>query len=766
MKKNFVMILSLLLILGIWVHASAQVNARLFRYPDVSETHICFVYADDIWIVPKTGGTAHNLSSPQGEESFPRFSPDGERIAFTGNYDGNKDIYVIPSQGGVPHRVTYHGQTDRMLDWYPQGNHLLFASSRKSGRQRFNQFYRVSSKGSLPQKLPLPYAEFGMLSSDAQVLYYIPISRDFRTWKRYRGGMAPDIWRFDLETYESKRITQDPANDTQPMVKNGKLYFLSDRGPHKRYNIWVYNPQSGEFRQLTHFKEFDIHFPAIGPQDIVFEAGGEMYLFNLQSEELERVSIQVVTDRSTMKPQRVSVSKHIRHGDISPHGERVLLEARGEIFSLPSEHGAVVNRTQSSGTAERYPTYSPDGKHVAFWSDRSGEYQLVLQSTQDPQESQTLTSFSSGFRYRSYWSPDSTKLAFIDKAMTIYIYDIEEEKLEKVDQGLWMTQGALERFSASWSPDSRWLAYSRGLDNRHDAVFLYDTNKDKRYQLTSGYYIDSQPVFDTQGKYLYFFTSRTFRPIYSDVDNSFIYPNTTNIAAVPLTPDIESPLAPRNDTVEAKTEEKGEEEKEEKETPEPVQINIQNFEKRVVVLPPKAGNYRQLSSAKGKIIYTQRPRTGSAEKKSQLKYFDLEEREEKTILGDVDGYRISSDRKKLLAWKKNTYAVVEVKPKQKLDKPLNIKEMEMDLNPPKEWQQIFDEAWRLCRDYFYDPHMHGVDWEAMKEHYQALLDDAVTRSDVNFVIGELIAELNSSHTYRGGGDIERGPRKKVGYLGI
>ncbi len=753
-----------------------QVDARMLRYPDVSETHICFVYAGDIWIVEKEGGIAHRLSSPKGEEFFPRFSADGSQIAFSGNYDGNTDIYVIPSMGGSLKRLTHHGMNDRVIDWYPNGKNILYASSMTSGRQRFNQFHRLSAKGGLPERLPVPYGEFGTLSPDGKKLAYMPISRDFRTWKRYRGGMAPDIWLFDLEKYTAKNITNNPANDAQPMWHDQTIYFLSDRGTELRHNIWAYDLETEEFRQITHFSDFDIHFPAIGPSDIIFEAGGHLYLLNLETDEMKEVEIEIVTDNSTLKPRAENVSKLIQNVWISPKGKRALFEARGEIFSVPAEHGVIRNLTMTSGVAERYPAWSPDGKLMAYWSDCSSEYELTVCNANDGSEERKLTSYGHGYRYQPYWSPDSKKLAFIDKSMTIYIYDIEKNQSQTVDKGLWMYHYALSHFRASWSPDSRWLAYTRGNENRQGAIYLYDMKSNQRHQVTSGYYSDAQPVFDPDGKYIYFFSNRTYKPIYSDVDNSFIYANSTNIVAVSLRPDVPSPIAPRNDEdkeEEKKNEEEDEKKKEkdkkskkEKEEIKPVEIIIDGFEQRLVILPPKEGNYTDLEAAPGKVLYRRLPRTGSGDEKNPLVYFDLKEREEKTVLEDIDGYQLSVDHQKLLVWKKQDFAIVDLKSDQKMEKKLRTAELEMNVKPQAEWQQLFNDAWRLTRDYFYDPGMHGVDWEAMRKHYGNLLQDVVTRRDVNYVLGELIAELNASHTYRGGGDLESALRQGVGYLGV
>ncbi|MDX1639608.1 MAG: hypothetical protein R3281_16710, partial [Balneolaceae bacterium] len=750
----------------------AQIDARMLRQPDVSETHIVFSYADDIWIVAKEGGTAHRLTTAAGQESFPRFSPDGSTVAYNANYDGNTDIYVIPTQGGIPERVTHHPMTERVLGWYPDGEHILFSSSMKSGRQRYNQFYKVSPDGGLPEQLPVPYGEFGMISPDGNTLAYTPKSRVFRTWKRYRGGWAPDIFLFNLQTYESQNITDSNANEDQPMWHGSTVYYLSDAGDDIRYNIWAWDRNNGNRRQVTNFDEYDIHFPAIGPSEMVFEAGGRLYLMDLDTEQTREVEVDVITDNTSLKPQSEDVSSLIQNHFISPDGKRLLFQARGDLFSVPAEHGPIMNLTRSSGVAERYPAWSPDGTRVAYWSDRTGEYELTIRNKGGTGQEQTLTSTGSRFKYNLYWSPDSEKLVFVDNTMRIRLYDMEEDQLTTIGEGLWMYEYGLRNFSADWSADSRWVAFSRGLENRHHAIFLHDTESGQTTQVTSGYYHDRAPEFDPAGNYLYFLSSRTMNPEYSDMDNTWIYPNSTNLVAVPLTDTTTSPLAPRNDEVEitgdedATPEENGNGNDNGDGDPDPVQIDLNGFESRLVELPVDAGNYGNLSAIAGKLLYQRYPNTGAEGNGSTLAYYDLEERESKDIIGDISGYQLSANGKKVLVQGQGKYAIIDPAPDQKMEKTLRTGELSMQVTPRAEWQQIFNDSWRFVRDFFYDPNLHGVDWDAVKERYQRMLDDAVTRTDVNYVLGEMIAELNASHTYRGGGDQEDAERRGVGLLGI
>jgi tricorn protease len=793
----------LLSLVAAWVliqgAAFGQIDARMLRQPHVSDTHITFVYAGDIWLVPREGGTAHRLSSPEGEESFPRFSPDGKEIAFSANYDGNVDVYVVSSSGGTPRRLTHHPMEDRLLGWYPDGQHLLIASSMESGRQRFNQLFKVDRRGGLPEKLPVPFGEFGALSPDGRVLAFMMRTRDFRTWKRYRGGMAPDIWLFDLETYESENVTQGSSNDAHPMWREETLYFLSDRGPEKRYNIWAYDRNSGQHRQVTEFRDFDVHFPSIGPRDIVFEAGGRLYLLDLETERHREVVVRAVTDERMSRPRSEKVESLIQTADISPSGRRAVFGARGEILTVPAEHGFILNLTRDSAVAERYPSWSPDGAWVAFWSDRSGEYELTVRAADGSGGVETLTSLGPGFRYTPRWSPDSRKLAFADNRMRIQIFDRDSGTVVEVDQAQWMFHGGLSAFDVSWSADSRWMAYHRDTEHRARAVFLYDFQNRRRHQVTSAYYDEFNPVFDPDGKYLYFLTNREFTPSYSSFDNTWVYANSSRIAAVPLRKDVASPLAPRNDAddgedKEGRKDKEGEEDQEGKEGKEeqeeqqgqegqkgkeedrrergdektaPVEIDLDGFESRIVLLPPAAGNYGGLSAAKGRVVYQRNPRTGEpSDTKSRLVFYDLKEREEKEVVVDLSGYRLSADGKKALVRRRNTFAIVDLQPNQEIKKTLRTGELEAEIDPRAEWRQIFVDAWRLQRDFFYDPNLHGVDWEGVKERYGRLLEDCATRWDVNYVIGEMIAELDASHTYRGGGDLEHPKTRGVGLLGV
>ena len=669
---------------------------------------------------------------------------------------------------------------DRVVDWHPDGKRILFASPRESEKDRFNQLYLISTSGGYPEKLPFPYGEFASYSSDGSQMALVFRSEIFRTWKRYRGGDVADMYLFNFTDQSSENLSSSiNAGEELPMWSGNKIYFLSDNGPETRMNLWEYDLQTKARKQLTTFSEFDVHFPSLGPEEIVFEAGGKLYLFGLSDHSQREVRVNLVSDRVSLKAYTESAERYIQHATVSHDGNRVFIEARGEIFSLPAEHGYVKNLTQTSGAAERYPAWSPDGKSIAYWSDASGEYELWIKDAQNNSITRKVTNYGPGFRYHLHWAPDSKKIAFIDKAMKIKIVDVATGVTTDIDKGFTFLHGALENFRMNWSSDSRYITYARDTDNRQQCVFIYDYSQKKLHQVTSGFYNCYNPIFDIEGKYLYVLTNQTFKPTYSSIDNTFIYPNSAQIGVISLKKTTSAITAPKNEMVEVKKEDTtaGENAKDKKssksskdektEQGKLVEVDFDGLESRLVLLPIRSGNYGTVASAPGKIIYLRYPNTGAdADSKSHIKYYDIEKREEKTLLEDANGFALSMDAKKIFVQRANQFAVLKVEENQKFEKTLRVAEMEAFVDPMQEWKQIFADAWRFERDYFYDEGMHGLDWQKVRERYSAMLQGALTREDVNFVLGEMIAELNASHTYRGGGAEERAPSKNVGYLGV
>lgn len=760
----------ILIIIGTTGTAFAQINAKLMRFMDVSENQITFVYGGDIWLAPKDGGTAVQLTSSQGQETWPRFSPDGTEIAYTASYNGNSDVYVVPTKGGIPHRVTFPSFYDRMVEWHPDGERLLFASRRQMGQRSANEFYLVSKEGGLPEKLDLPYGELGSFSPDGNQLAYITKITEDYPFKRYKGGLTSDILIYDMEEKQVERITENEYNDGKPAWFGDKVYFLSDQGENFRLNIWEYNTADGSMNQVTNFDEFDISFLSAGPEDLVFEMGGDLYLMDPETNEYEVVEIDVVNDLSNEMPREVDVSNNIQHMTASPEGKRVVFEARGELFNVPATEGYSMNMTKSSGAFDRHPAWSPDGKHVAYWSDADGEYQIYLQSADGSGSPQKLTEREDGYGYSLYWSPDSKHLAFIDETNTIFSVNVENGETTEVGNTVWnVGHGGRDGYPITWSPDSRWIAFSAGLENANYAVMLFDTENGELHQATSQFYSSGNPVFSNDGKYLYYTTDRNFDAVYSDYDNTWVYPNATHVVAVSLMDDVPYLLEPKNDEVpEATTEENPEEENGEEKEEVEVNIDFDGFEERITVLPVSPGNVGSLLGeiGEGMIVYMRYPNTGSDGGSPKLVAYDVEKREEVTIMEDVGAAVPTADRKSILVQSRGQYGIIQAQPGQSIEKTVPTDGLVMDLIPKEEWRQIFTDTWRRHRDFFYDPNMHGVDWKGLKEQYGALIDDARTRWDISNLQSNLAAELSAGHTYTFGGDTENMDYKSTGYLGI
>jgi tricorn protease len=760
------------------VSAHSQINAKLMRYMDVSDTHITFVYGGDIWTVEKAGGQAIQLTESAGEESYPRFSPDGSEIAYTASYNGNEDIYVVPTLGGIARRITYASYADHMVDWHPDGERILFASRREAGIPRVNRFYYIDRNGGMPERLTVPYGELASFSPEGSRMAYITKITENYPFKRYRGGLASDIILFDLEANKAERITDHPATDGKPAWVDNIIYYISDKGKNMRRNIWAYNLDTKESKQITHFTDFDITYLSSGKEELVFEVGGNLYTMPAHSGEYEQVDIHVASDLSNEMPRLKDVSKRITNVTASPAGKRVVFEARGELFNVPAKEGYTLNFTQTSGAFDQMPAWSPDGKHIAYWSDVSGEYQIYLQEVGSNEKAGKLTSRERGFGYNLHWSPDSKKMAFIDEKNNINIVDVENGETVIADHSTWnIGHGGRYNYSINWSPDSRWITYTLGQDNANEAVFMYNTENQKAHQVTNGYYSDFNPTFSRDGKYLYFLTDRKFRPAYSGLDDgTWIYPNNTQLAVISLTKDAPDLLKPKNDEISEAGDEKESGKKDQKEgaggdkeKDKPgikVEVDWEGLGSRILVLPPKAGNLRNLMAFEGKILYVRYPRTGEIEAKPELMLYDLEERKEEKVIENLQLAKMTADGEALVVRSAGKYGIIKPAPGQKIEEPIPTDDLTMQLVPKKEWKQIFYDTWRRYRDFFYDEEMHQVPWDTLKRRYGDLLDDARTRWDVNNLQSNLAAELSAGHTYTFGGDQEDVERIRTGYLGI
>ncbi|MFH1748835.1 MAG: S41 family peptidase [Planctomycetota bacterium] len=904
--------------------AEVRPHAGMLRYPDVSATHIVFVYANDIWIAPRAGGLAAPLANPAGVESFPRFSADGQTIAFVGNYDGNTDLYTIPMAGGIPIRVTHHPTGEHLCDWSPDGQ-LIFQAAGLAGINTL-QLFTVDPAGGLPQQLPVPYGGNGAISPDGTWLAYTPEVRDSRTWKRYRGGRAADVWLFNLTNNISKQITEWEGTDSQPMWFGDRIYYLSDAGPAHRLNIWEYNTRTGRQRQITKFTEYDIKWPSIGPGgqgkgEIVFQCGSKLYLLDLSAEKSHLVEIIIPGDRPTIRPQRVDVSSSLQSSDVSATGKRAVLEARGDIWTLPAKEGVPYNLTHTGGIAERNPVWSPDGRWVAYFSDADDEYDLYVTQSDGKGETRKVATLGPGWRYMRGWSPDSKYIAFVEKSGAMYICEMETGELTEVD-----VEPSGGEPPMRWSHDSRWIVYTRSADNLQSSIWVYEVESGEKHQLTSGMFHDSSPTFDRQGDYLYFVSSRNFNsPIYEDVGKSFVYTGTQVLIAIPLRADLDYPWTPDNDqetwddeqgeddedgdkekdkkskkdrkedaepeeedqdengdednndkaveddgvsgtwegtlsgdeplpptglpftmilrlapdgavsgsidagpyaghlsdgtfdrqtgeltaSLEVTTDEgietfgltaritdesiegsvtgegfsatfKGtrtstdtsgleeEDEEDEEKEDKQVQIDIEGFEQRALQLPVEQGRIYSLAvNNKNQLIFAHAGLRGSG-KPTEIKLFDItdDKKEVKTVVSGAGSFDITADGKKLMVRTGRSFAIIDAKPGQKLSQKVPMDGMTSVIEPRAEWQQLFNDVWRIERDFFYVENMHGVDWPAARKQYARMLDDCISREDVAYVMAEMISELNIGHAYYRSGPGDRGPSVSVGMLGV
>jgi tricorn protease len=793
--------------MGLLVAAAvaAPPETRLMRFPDISREQVVFDYTGDLWVAPRAGGVARRLTAHPGDELFPKFSPDGKWIAFTGEYDGNADVYVIPAQGGEPRRLTFHPSNDQVLGWTPDSRKVLFRSNRYSALASYTRLFLVPVEGGLPEPLPVFRGSLASFSPDGERIAYNPTSQDFRTWKRYRGGWTNYIAIYDLKKNTYEEIPRNHTLDMFPMWYGDAIYFVSDRDG--VMNLYRYDLGSKRTRELTQYKEYDVKWPSLGPDTIVYENGGRLFELDLRSEQAHPIPVSVPSDLILSRPEIKTVAEHIGSFSLSPSGARALMEARGEIFTVPVEHGSVRNLTNSPGVHELNPAWSPDAKWVAYLSDRTGEYEVYLRPQKGGDEI-LVTSDGDCYRYGLLWSPDSKKLLYWDKKLRLWYVDIEQRQPVLIDRAEYSSGWPLnEDWVPDWSPDSRWVAYSKGGPNFANSLYLYSLEQGKVFRVSDGFYSDYNPAFDADGKYLYFLSGRFFRPLPDMVDNRFSYHDMVGIFALTLKASEASPFGPRSDEEkeegekekkaaegkskesaaavaqegeEPKSEEKKgeakEEKKEKKEEIKPIQIDMEGLGTRIASVPVPPGTYQDLRARKNKLFYLSVPlaaqqreeRSGPPKPSNTLHLFDVKKREDKPLLEGIDQYDLDKDGEKVIYRAEKTYGVVEATPgKAKVGEgKLNISGLQALVDPRAEWREIFREAWRIERDFYWDPNMGGLDWKKVGERYEALLPWVAHRSDLNYLIGEMIAELSTSHTYVGGGEMPERPKVGVGLLGV
>jgi tricorn protease len=717
------MFLSLFFILLVFSGISyTQQEARVLRFPAIHDDQIVFTYAGDLYTVSSKGGFARKLTGHEGFEVFARFSPDGEYIAFTGEYDGNREVYLIPSSGGIPKRLTYtpalgrDDVSDRMgpnnivMAWKHDNKHVAFRSRMREWNSFNGQLYLASVGGGIPEQIPLPRGGFCSFSPDDKKMAYNRVFREFRTWKRYRGGMADDIWIYDFETKKVKNITNNPAQDIIPMWSGSSIYFLSDRDENKKMNLFVYDLASGETKKLTSFGEFDIKFPSLGPKAIVFENGGFIYRFDLEKKEAKKVPVNISDDINSSRSKFVKVSESITNYEIAPDGKRALFGARGDVFTVPAKHGNTRNLTNTSGIHERNSKWSPDGKWIAYISDQSGEDEIYITLQDGSGAPRQITKGGDTYKYQVFWSPDSKRILWGDKLLRLNYVDIGTKKIVEVARAR-----AWEIRRYAWSPDSNWITYQKPEAETMSKVYLYNCTTKKTYAVTEGWYSSYSPSFSSDGKYLFFVSDRDFSPIYSRTEWNHAYSSMARVYLVTLSRDIKSPFEPKSDEVALKKEseksegqKKGAKKAQEKEKTSAqkkevrTKVDPSGLKDRIIGLPIGVADYWHITSVGEKIYYMMR---SDRARRSSLKMYDLKEQKE-TDLGNINGYEISHDQKKILVSQEQSYAILDLpKATIKIKDKLNVTNMETKVDLRQEWNQIFNECWRQMKYFFYAPNM-------------------------------------------------------------
>ena len=756
--------------------AAAQEETLLLQNPTVSADHVVFVYAGDLWIVGREGGDARRLTSNPGVETSPQLSPDGRWVAFTGEYEGNPDVYVISIDGGLPRRLTWHPGGDAVVDWHPDGKHVLFRSSRSSGPP-VQKLFIVDLDGAMPTALEVPKVFHASYDADAARIAYTPFRDAFRSWKRYRGGTTATVWIYDVATREVEVVPHVNASDTFPCWLGGDVYFASDRGG--VMNVYRYRPGSDGVEQLTDLAEFDVRNLNAGGGAVVFEQAGALHLLDPGSGEVRRMTIRVRSDGLAAIPRWQEVKGHVRSASIAPNGQRAVFEARGEIITLPREHGDARNLSQSPGVHDRDPSWSNDGERVAWFNDEAGEYRLIVRDRRGFGETKTYELNGGGFYRAPAWSPDDEHILFGDKTNRIAYVTLETGEVTEVAR----IQGSLGEVQpgAIWSPDSKWIAFeNRNPRTIYDSVALYELATGQTTEVTDGFGYADSPAFSPDGRHLFFQATVDVGPnlFGLDMSSSASRRFESSLYVAVLQKDGENPLAPRSD--EAIEDEDGDDEdqaddeedegdddaddddadgEEEKEKELPA-IDLEGLDQRILALPTGKGRYSNLECTEKQLLFVERSVGGEPE----LKSFDFEEREKKTVREDVDGFTVSADGKWILTAGDGKFHIAKADGKDA--EAIGIASVKVRVEPEQEWPQILREVWRIERDYFYDENMHGVDWPQMWERWGDFLPHVRHRADLTVLIRELIGELACGHQYTWGGESPEAPDGvSVGLLG-
>lgn len=740
----------------------APPEGRLLRFPDARGDVVVFVYAGDVWRAPLAGGVATRLTSGEGTEMFPKLSPDGKWIAFSAEYTGTRQVYVMPAWGGSPRQLTFYndvgplpprgGWDDWVLGWTRDGK-ILVRMNRTPWGERMGRYYVVDPAGGLERPLALPEGGSASLSPDGTKIAYTPVCREFRTWKRTMGGRAQDVWTYDFEKNRSERLTDWKGTDNFPMWYGETIYFTSDRD--RTLNLYALDRKTRAVRKVTDFQEYDVLWPSLGDRAIVFMNGGYLFRLDLPDEKVSRIPITLAADFPAAVPHFVDVAGNLASFDLSPSAARVVAEARGEIFTVPAKEGAIRNLTGTQGVREISPAWSPDGSTIAYLSDATGEYEIWVRPQDGSGEPRRLTTDGAPWKFPPAFSPDGKKIAYGDKARRLRILDVATGAPEEVDRG---RTGDLDTYR--WSPDSRFLVYETSHPSGLPCLAVYSVEEKKATLLGDGTTADSSPAFSADGKLLFFLSNRDYNLRFSSFEFNFVYDRAGRVYATTLEPGIPSPFPTRSD------EEKGAKEKgEEKKKSEPPEVRVvpDGWASRTVALPGlEPGSYAALVAVPGAVFYLK----GDGNGPRALFRYDLDERKEEKVVEPCASYALTADGKKLVYRQRNDLFLVDAKPGAKPgDGKLDLSSLRVKLDPKAEWSQTFDDAWRIVRDWFYDPNLHGVDWPKMRERYGALVPFVAHRGDLDFLFGEMIGELESGHTYVASGDEPRPTRISGGMLG-
>jgi tricorn protease len=772
-------ILKLTFVLLLLLYASNDSVAqgtRLLRHPTVSRDSVGFEYAGDLWIVSRSGGSARRLTSAPSLEIDPCFSPDGSQVAFTATVAGNTDVYVVAANGGDPKRLTYHPGLDRVRGWKSDGKSIVFASNRTGApQQSYMQLWTVSTDGGLPERLPTPRAFYGSYSPDGTRLAYeefstafIPEWQETSMWRHYRGGRTHPISVINLTDFSVQKLPWTNSNDSFPMWVGNSIYFLSDRN--HTTNLFAYRFDTKQLTQITHHEDFDVMTASAGADAVVYEQAGYIYLVDAKSNKTQKLNIEVTGDLPWARPQFKKVAGMIRNATLSPTGVRVAFEARGEIFTVPSEKGDSRNLTQSSSAHDRAPVWSPDGAQVAWLSDASGEYQLMIGEPTGVTPARAIALPSSAFFASTRWSPDGNHILLEDNHNNLWTIEVATGAATKIDTDAY--PDPIRQFNAAWSPDSKWITYSKSLASHLRAVFVYSRADKKAYQVTDGLADSISPTFDTGGKYLYFMASTNYGPSTGWLEMSSIdRPVRRAIYLVVLNAAEPSPLLPETgDEPKPATPETAPQPKPDPNAKPIVRIDVNGISQRILAVSIPPGDYSNLTAgAAGTFFYTE-PVPG-APGTLRLQRYQLKERTVAPFLeGSVRSYSVSADKKKLLyqaADGSNRWGVVSTDRPAKLgDGPLNVAQLETRVDPRAEWAQIYRETWRIQREYFYDARMHGADWQAIHDKYKPLLAHVGHRADLGYLIAMVGGELTVGHSYlSGAGDLPSEDPVSVGLLG-